>query len=92
MYAASAWLRSFRRVIAPPEGDFRSRGYAASALAFPRLLVTGNPTHDSYQQTLADFPLLIAISERQNTSVSPTIYPELSGTLVIISHIPVSGQ
>jgi hypothetical protein len=41
--------------------------------------------------TLADFPLLIAISERQNTSVSPAIYPELSGTLVIISHIVVSG-
>jgi hypothetical protein len=41
--------------------------------------------------SLADFPLLIAISERQNTSVSPAIYPELSGTLVIISHIVVSG-
>ena len=40
----------------------------------------------------ADFPLLIAISERQNTSVLPTIYPELSGTLVIISHIPVSSH
>jgi len=39
----------------------------------------------------ADFPLRIAISERQNTSVSPAIYPELSGTLVIISHIVVSG-
>ena len=39
----------------------------------------------------ADFPLLIAIRERQNTSVPPTIYPELSGTLVIISHLAVSG-
>jgi hypothetical protein len=44
-----------------------------------------------FVSSLADFSLLIAISERQNTSVSLAIYPELSGTLVIISHIVVSG-
>jgi hypothetical protein len=38
------------------------------------------------------FPLLIVVSEGKITSAWPTIYPELSGTLVIISHIAVSDQ
>jgi hypothetical protein len=50
-----------------------------------------HPRIQDFVSSLADFSLLIAISERQNTSVSPAIYPELSGTLVIISHIVVSG-
>ena len=52
--------------------------------------VTGQKT--AFEEISCDVrerDLLIAVSERQNTSVSPTIYPELSGTLVIISHIPV---